>query len=637
MLLLSVCCPVYGAEPDGKAHLQKGLDELKNGRYTDAIASLHTAQKAFPVLGDYALLWLSDAYLETGDHKRSLEAIRRLLKEYPDSSLKKKSRSREIQEALEASEENIQPLYESYVTDYPSDTEMKYLFARWLKQHGQCEKAKPLFVDIYRDARAFSLMAFQELDASDIGVRDMLQHAANQIRMMNYATAESTLRKALAKDDGSLTAELLRKLGLCLFRQKKYREASNIYKGIGERYWEIRSLYRAGENSALDESVDELFAVDDQRISSILLALAGDRRREGKTQEAISLYRDIMEKFPSEKEEALWGTAWTHFRAGEYRKASEIFTHLYQTYGSTKYLYWNMRSLELCGDDTFMDSAQSLRGKMDFYSVMLNMREMNSRQQSDIRGQEGFARTVSAVQAAAPSFDQIERIEYLFSLGLRSEALSEMLYLSRNTDSFDDIVYLCSKFEEAGEYRSSVKLAAKIPNSTAVRPFLYPLAYKDTIDALSAKYSLDPFLILSIAREESRFDYEAKSPAGAIGLMQLMPATAFSLDRTLKVDIRRSADLNNIRKNLHLGVYYLSALVREFGSYPQAIAAYNAGEKTVRKWLQRGKYTSPDEFIEDIPYAETRKYVKRVLTTFFRYKNSYAKGPQTVTLTPGSM
>jgi soluble lytic murein transglycosylase len=119
--------------------------------------------------------------------------------------------------------------------------------------------------------------------------------------------------------------------------------------------------------------------------------------------------------------------------------------------------------------------------------------------------------------------------------------------------------------------------------------------------------------------------------------MQLMPTTAFSLDKGMKVGIRHAQDLTNREKNLHLGIYYLSALVREFGAYPQAIAAYNAGEDIVRKWLQQGNYKSADEFIEDIPYAETKQYVKRVLTTFFEYRKTYTDDYLKAPINLGSM
>ena len=66
-------------------------------------------------------------------------------------------------------------------------------------------------------------------------------------------------------------------------------------------------------------------------------------------------------------------------------------------------------------------------------------------------------------------------------------------------------------------------------------------------------------------------------------------------------------------------------MIKEFGSYPYAIAAYNAGDEIVKEWIRKGNYKSSDVFIEDIPYPETRHYVKRVITTFFRYKNALWK------------
>ena len=186
-----------------------------------------------------------------------------------------------------------------------------------------------------------------------------------------------------------------------------------------------------------------------------------------------------------------------------------------------------------------------------------------------------------------------------------------------------DIIYTCSKFQTLGAYEQVVRLAARVPYNEKVHRFVYPLAYDESITKLSRKYRIDPHLVLSVIREESRFDRDARSPAGALGLMQLMPYTAQRLDRILRVGIKGTHDILDVNNNLHLGIYYLSQLVREFGSYPPAVAAYNAGEKAVRKWKKLGNYPSSDVFIEDIPYSETKKYVKRVLTTYFQYKRLF--------------
>jgi soluble lytic murein transglycosylase len=215
-----------------------------------------------------------------------------------------------------------------------------------------------------------------------------------------------------------------------------------------------------------------------------------------------------------------------------------------------------------------------------------------------------------------------DRVEALLDLALSEEAVAEMMHLSKNASSMEDISYICSKLEELGEYKHLVRLAGKLPYREEFHRFLYPRAYWTTVDNLSGKYTIDPLLVLAIVREESRFDAEARSPAGALGLMQIMPQTASSLNTRLKLGMHSTRDILQVKNNLHAGIYYLGNLMKEFGSFAHAVAAYNAGEDMVKKWIQKGHYKSADEFIEDIPYAETRTYVKRVLTTFFEYKRA---------------
>lgn len=211
-------------------------------------------------------------------------------------------------------------------------------------------------------------------------------------------------------------------------------------------------------------------------------------------------------------------------------------------------------------------------------------------------------------------------MEALLALGLTKEALLELVHVSKGTRSIGDVLYVCSKFQELGEYKYSVRLAVKMPYVEELTPFRYPLAYQDIIGRFAGKYDVDPLLVLSVAREESRFDPEARSAAGALGLMQIMPQTAYRLGSNLKLDIHGSREMLDVKNNLHFGICLLSGLINEFSSYSHALAAYNAGAETVRRWLRNGNYRSSDEFIEDIPYGETRDYVKRVITTLFEYK-----------------
>lgn len=160
----------------------------------------------------------------------------------------------------------------------------------------------------------------------------------------------------------------------------------------------------------------------------------------------------------------------------------------------------------------------------------------------------------------------------------------------------------------------SINLITKAPFSEELHELFYPLVYWPAVEEASKRNSIDPFLILSVMREESRFDPEARSIAGAVGLMQLMPHTA----KRFRKQMDHAIDLRDAGTNIIIGSCYLKHLLRTFGSIPVALAAYNAGEEAVKEWL-KNNYSKTDEFIEDIPYPETQNYVKKVLTSYFEY------------------
>jgi soluble lytic murein transglycosylase len=128
-------------------------------------------------------------------------------------------------------------------------------------------------------------------------------------------------------------------------------------------------------------------------------------------------------------------------------------------------------------------------------------------------------------------------------------------------------------------------------------------------------------------REESALDPRAVSPVGAIGLTQLMLPTARDLARQLRLPRPSRADLMQGSLNVRLGARYLGQLIRRFdGSVALALAAYNAGPGAVSRWLEARGHLETDEFVEEIPYEETRGYVKRVLRSYASYRLLYG-GP----------
>jgi soluble lytic murein transglycosylase len=158
----------------------------------------------------------------------------------------------------------------------------------------------------------------------------------------------------------------------------------------------------------------------------------------------------------------------------------------------------------------------------------------------------------------------------------------------------------------------------------------YPLPYREPLEEQSAANGLDPMLVAGLARQESAFDAEAISRTGAVGLMQIEPPTGRKLARGLHVSYSH-ARLHDPEYNLRLGTVYLANLLAAYGTPEAALAAYNAGEDRVVEWTAGQAYQETAEFVESIPFTETREYVQIVLRNANLYRQIYAAPDSTGT------
>jgi soluble lytic murein transglycosylase len=152
---------------------------------------------------------------------------------------------------------------------------------------------------------------------------------------------------------------------------------------------------------------------------------------------------------------------------------------------------------------------------------------------------------------------------------------------------------------------------------------IYPLGWRDEVAEAAGRVGLDPFLVAAIVREESSYYPRAVSRAGARGLMQLMPATAKPMADVRGLPFEGGGLLDDPRANLDMGTAFFAGLMKEFGEPRLAIAAYNAGPKRVRDWWKARRTADMEAFVEQIPYDETREYVKRVMLSWSEYRRLY--------------
>ncbi len=229
----------------------------------------------------------------------------------------------------------------------------------------------------------------------------------------------------------------------------------------------------------------------------------------------------------------------------------------------------------------------------------------------------------------------LRRAEELISIGFLSGARYELEKIGSGLSDFEFAFYLSNLQHQANAYQESIQLTLEINRKNEIKNYpvsiielIFPDAYIKEVKKVSKKYNIDPFLILSLIRQESAFNKDIVSNANAIGLMQLIPSTGKRMARSIKLKQFSKRSLFDPQINISLGLKYIDTLIKKFkGNSIAALAAYNAGPNKVKTWLRIRNNLKPLEFLESIPFTETRNYVKNVLRNYVLYKFLYGEKP----------
>ncbi len=429
-----------------------------------------------------------------------------------------------------------------------------------------------------------------------------------------------------------------------LFRERKYESAAKAYGGllpdIEARFWRARSLARKGR---IEESLEEFAEVargSDEEFASWALYLAGtlyEDRDEMKA--AIGSFQRAAEfaRFPDRVRDALWRKGWTQYRTGRHSDARETFGALVEKIDDPleelRPRYWSARAAQHAGQ---AEQARAELGRLardfplTYYGWRAQERLALDGAQLIVTGR-GLAEGTRRVDDEA-----IERSAMLIEAGLEDFARDELRFAAGRARGFVDRTRVGILLARVGDYHRAnelvvtaygASLARGLQPDRAVLWWLsWPPAYRETIAAVFPKdASIEPELVWAIMREESHYRVDARSAVGALGLLQLMPSTAAQLARERGIEGFEAEDLFDPRTNITLGTTYLDQLSRRFdGRMSAAIGSYNAGPRRVSGWLRGdARKLDDDAWVENIPYDQTRSYVKRVLRSLHVYKSFY--------------
>ena len=250
-------------------------------------------------------------------------------------------------------------------------------------------------------------------------------------------------------------------------------------------------------------------------------------------------------------------------------------------------------------------------------------------------GDEGtLERGVVPVGTAVLSPAALARPEILLEADLREYALAELDRLFPRARGLADRLALAELYGDAGNDHRAQRLMmeayegalSRLPTDGEAEVWwhAWPLPWPDDVRAFTSRGGgVEPALVYSVMREESGYRPTALSVAGARGLLQLMPDTAARLARQAGLPEPSPESLFDPRVNLDLGSRYLVQLLARFdGRISAAVASYNAGPEAVSRWVE-GSTLADDEWVESIPYEQTRAYTKRVLRSLNAYRVLY--------------
>ena len=490
-----------------------------------------------------------------------------------------------------------------------------------------------------------------------------LARIRNLVRTRAFRQAERALdtfekkHRKLRKRAWATRAELYRRAGR---RERERKVLQRLYRAGLERDDGPTVLFRLGriamneDNNALAiRYFDELKrrfpsttqTEEGQYLAGWLAYNDGDHRRG--TQRLLRFARD----FPrSEKRtEALWFAGWSAYEGGTLGRARDCWEQLLAEHSSSTLVphaqYWVGRVLHR--QEKRADALAAYRkvvraAPLSYYGFWAATRLDELGQPVAVTPPpeiEPRASVEAAFARLGPKRPiNLDRAVILHRADLTDEARHELNEAERALAAVRDTegrTLIADLLQGLGAHYLAFRLGMRVvhranPLDHDARwvwrawRHAYPLAFLEEVERAQKAHRIEGALILSIMRTESHFRPHVKSPAGARGLMQLMPVTARHIAKRAPNGRRHAARYRQPASNVWLGTWYLKSLLKRYkNQLPAAVGAYNAGPTAMDTWLENFGGRPLDEFVERIPYRETRQYTRRVLETFMVYRRLY--------------
>jgi soluble lytic murein transglycosylase len=652
------------APDSGMRDFMLGMALTRLGEWEKSAEYLGKASERFPLLADYAVYNHASALSRLNRYPEALTIIQLFIRNFPDSPLGRPAKKLQADILFETGNfPGASDAYEKYIGEYPSGTnslEAMYRVAICREKMGDISSAVNTLRNLWLNYPASAIADKTESDlkrlaeegnvAAPYSAEELMRRGAVLYELGKYDKAIKAFTAIpLEKQNDDFYCRLTLKTGKARFKARKFKEAEQTFisllaKKPGQEFADEAMFWLA---KTLDKSrrEDDAFAAyemlaetspDSPLADDALLAASFIRKFQNEGNGALIVLKKLVTGYPQSNllQTANWEIAWQSYQGGDLKTAAVYFKKLLDINDKReRALYWYARTLAAGGDKKGAEKAIAAllaEYPLGYYSFSYTS-------DSKLPGEDALPNNKD-LREFLPVPAGFERAKVMIALGLHEEAAKEISWSrKRDNDIAAALPGIARLYLEMGNFNRAsylVKPASmrKIERNSLVKwGIAYPLAFRELVVGNAAESNIAESIVYSIMRAESNYSPSAKSPAGAVGLLQIMPATAAAFV-TSGSEKEISGRLTRPDFNIRLGVKHLKGLLElHEGDIVMAVAAYNAGSGNVNRWKRMFGKLPKDQFIENIPFPETREYVKKVLAGIEIYKRLYkfgaSKGP----------
>jgi soluble lytic murein transglycosylase len=629
-------------------------------------------------IGDYALFYRGESESASDKKSAARNDYTVIYTKHPDSLKTHDARLRAAENAIatgdpSAAVKDLVRLVES------KDADAIYITGSALEAMGKTDQAVALYRKIYYELPATSASAQAEarLRALNASPKDNGTFAEERARAdalfeaKQYADSSTAYERLLARfPEADRLDEVHLRHGVCLLNNKQPAQAVTALSRVSDRNPELRAqaMFHQAEALRRGSRSPESSVVVDRLITQYpktrwaveaLYNLAGYLNKQERESEAAARYRQLLASFPKSPyaPEASYNLGWSAYRLKNYADAARILEqHLGSyRYPETKFIgeacLWAAKSEERLGHKSRALSLYDFvneRYRYGYHGYIAGLRAVALRKaEPSLKAEpakpgtdlETIRSNVTYFEPTRETADgsetgRVAKADDLEVIGLQEFAVKELnKALEANPASPKLNLLLAQLYSRRGEpFQATLVLRKAYPDLYSYRDtdlpreaweIFFPMVAWSTLKQEAKRYGIDPYIACGLIRQESVFNPNAISRVGARGLMQLMPATGQFISKRQGSGAITTADLYNPVLNIKLGMNYLAQMLGEFGRIEYAAAAYNAGPGRARAWIAARGSMDIEDWIENIPFSETRGYVQGVLRYAANYQRLY--------------